>query len=206
MILKVSPESPPARKIEHAVEILRNGGVIIYPTDTFYGIGCDLFNKKAIERVYQIKKRSKKQPFSFICPDLKEISRYAIVSNFAYKTMRRLLPGPYTFILKGTKLVPKIMQTNRKMVGIRNPDHKVTLALVEALGNPIITTSAVAPSGQIFTDPELIAEQWGAQVDAVLDSGPQGFEASSVISLVNDSPEIIREGKGNVDFFMDEND
>jgi len=201
MLLVVNPDHPQPRKIAQAVEALRRGGVIIYPTDTFYGIGCDLLNKKAIERVYQIKRRPKTKPFSFICADLTDISQYAIVSNYAYKTMRRLLPGPYTFVLQGTKLVPRIMLSNRRTVGIRVPDNAIALSLVQALGNPIISTSASLDEAGLPSDASLLHDTWGSQVDLVIDGGPQGFEPSSVISLIDDSPEILRRGKGDVSVF-----
>lgn len=201
MLLPVNHEHPEPRKISRAVEILDRGGVIIYPTDTFYGIGCDLHNKKAIKRVYEIKRHSPKQPFSFICADLKDVAKYAIVSNYAYKTMRRLLPGPYTFILKGTKLVPKMMLNKRKQVGLRVPDNPVALALVAELGRPIISTSAILDGEPMVTDPGLIHDRLGHQVDLVFDGGPQGLEPSSIISLIDDEPEVLREAKGAVDIF-----
>jgi len=153
MITEINPENPQERLITNVVEILKKGGVIAYPTDTYYGIGCDIMNKKAIEKIYQLKQRNKIKPFSFICSGLKNISHYAKVSNYAYKTMKRLLPGPYTFILGGSKLVPKIMLTKRKTAGIRVPDNSICLALIEALGNPIISTSATKPDGTIIYDP-----------------------------------------------------
>ncbi|MBU2430047.1 MAG: threonylcarbamoyl-AMP synthase, partial [Proteobacteria bacterium] len=125
MLLKINPDNPQERQINIAVDLIRQGGIVAYPTDTFYGIGCDIMNKKAIERVYAIKQRDKTKPFSFICPDLKDISQYAKVSNFAYRNMKRLLPGPYTFILSGSKLVPKIMLTKRKTAGIRVPNNNI---------------------------------------------------------------------------------
>lgn len=206
MLLDVNPNHPQPRKIGQAVEVLRSGGVIIYPTDTFYGIGCDLFNKKAIERIYQIKRRPKTKPFSFICADLKDIAQYAIVSNYAYKTMRRFLPGPYTFVLKGTKQVPRMMLSNRKMVGIRVPDDPIALSLVAALGHPIISTSATIAPEDIISNASLLADALGHSVDLVVDGGPRGFEPSSVISLTDDQPVVLRQGKGEVSFFGEEAD
>src|SRR5512136_1667334 len=145
MILEINPKHPEPRKIKQVVEVLANGGIIAYPTDTYYGIGCDLFNKAAIEKVYQLKRRSHVEPFSFICSDLKNISEYAQVTNYAYKTMKRLLPGPYTFVLEGSRLVPKIMLTKRQTVGIRVPDNAISLAIVQEFGHPIISTSATDP-------------------------------------------------------------
>lgn len=201
MLISVNPENPQPRLIARAVEILKKGGIIAYPTDTFYGIGCDIMNKKAIEVVYKLKKRDPKKPFSFICADLKNISDYAKVTNYAYKTMKRLLPGPYTFILEGSKQVPKIMLTKRKTAGIRVPDNKICHALVTGLGNPIISTSAATPQGELFDDPSLIHDYFGHAIDMVIDGGPVVNRPSSVISLINDEPEIIREGIGPVDIF-----
>ena len=153
MILEINQKHPEPRKIRQVVEVLANGGIIAYPTDTFYGIGCDLLNKASIEKIYLLKRRPKHQPFSFICSDLKNISEYAQVTNYAYKTMRRLLPGPYTFVLEGSRMVPRIMLTKRQTVGIRVPDHPICLAIVEALGHPIISTSATAPKRRNPVDP-----------------------------------------------------
>ncbi len=201
MLLKINPENPQMRLIRKVVDVLEDGGVIAYPTDTFYGIGCDIMNKKAIQRVYQLKQRDQKKPFSFICSDLKNISDYAKVSNYAYKTMRRMLPGPYTFILEGSKTVPKMMLTKRKTAGIRVPDHPICMELVKELGNPIISTSATTPEGEIFYDPSLIHDYFGNRIDIVIDGGPVSGEPSSVISLYDDEPEIIRDGLGDVSIF-----
>ncbi len=197
MIIEINPENPQKRLIRKVVEVLKNDGIIAYPTDTYYGIGCDIMNKKAIEKIYLLKQREKNRPFSFICSGLKNISDYAKVSNYAYKTMKRLLPGPYTFILEGSKLVPKIMLTNRKTAGIRVPNNKICLALVEEIGNPIITTSATMPDGSVFDNPSLISEYYSTRIDMVIDGGPVPGQPSSVISLINDIPEIIREGLGD---------
>jgi tRNA threonylcarbamoyl adenosine modification protein (Sua5/YciO/YrdC/YwlC family) len=197
MIIEINPENPQKRLIRKVVEVLKKDGIIAYPTDTYYGIGCDIMNKKAIEKIYLLKQREKNRPFSFICSGLKNISDYAKVSNYAYKTMKRLLPGPYTFILEGSKLVPKIMLTNRKTAGIRVPDNKICLALVEEIGNPIITTSATTPDGSVFDNPSLINEYYRTRIDMVIDGGPVPGQPSSVISLINDIPEIIREGLGD---------
>jgi tRNA threonylcarbamoyl adenosine modification protein (Sua5/YciO/YrdC/YwlC family) len=201
MIIKINPENPQPRLIRQVSDILKDGGVIAYPTDTYYGIGCDIMNKKAIQRIYQLKQRDKKKPFSFICSDLKNISDYAKVSNYQYKNMRRLLPGPYTFILEGSKLVPKIMLTKRKTAGIRVPDHPICLELVAGLGHPVISTSATKPDGEIFYDPSFIDEYFGSRIDAVIDGGPVQGEPSSVVSLMDDIPEILRKGVGDVSMF-----
>jgi len=202
MLLKINPINPQDRLIQKVVDILKEGGIIAYPTDTFYGIGCDIMNKKAIEKVYLLKHRSRSKPFSFICSDLTHISSYAKVSNYAYKTMKRLLPGPYTFILEGSRLVPKIMLTKRKFAGIRVPDHRICLALVERLGNPIISTTASLADGTVFYDPSLIHDTFKRHIDAVIDGGPVPGKPSSIISLVDDEPEVIREGLGDVGVFV----
>jgi tRNA threonylcarbamoyl adenosine modification protein (Sua5/YciO/YrdC/YwlC family) len=194
MLLSINPENPQKRLITKVVEVLDQGGVVIYPTDTFYGIGCDLFNKKPIRRVYQLKKRPLSKPFSFICADLKDISLYAQVSNNAYRIMKRTLPGPYTFVLEGTRLVPKLMLTSRKTVGIRVPNNKICLSIVKQLGRPIISTSINSK------DPAIIHDEYASLVDMVIDGGVISYEPSTVISLVDDNPEVIREGKGGIDF------
>ena len=201
MLIQINPNNPQGRLISNVVDIPKKGGIIAYPTDTYYGIGCDIMNKKAIEKIYQLKQRNKIKPFSFICSGLKNISHYAKVSNYAYKTMKRLLPGPYTFVLEGSKLVPKIMLTKRKTAGIRVPDNTICLSLVEALGNPIITTSATMPDGSIFYHPSLIHDYFHPRIDVVIDGGPVPGNPSSVISLIDDIPEVIRKGKGDVSIF-----
>jgi tRNA threonylcarbamoyl adenosine modification protein (Sua5/YciO/YrdC/YwlC family) len=201
MYIKINISNPQIRHINNAVKVLKKGGVIIYPTDTFYGIGCDIMNKKAIERVYQIKQRDRKQPFSFICPDLKDISKYAKVSNFAYRNMKRLLPGPYTFVLSGSKMVPKIMLTKRRTAGIRVPDNIIATTIASELGNPIISTSVTDNDGNALDDPTFIYDMFHKRVDLVIDSGKVSGKPSSVISLIDDIPEIIRYGAGNVDIF-----
>jgi tRNA threonylcarbamoyl adenosine modification protein (Sua5/YciO/YrdC/YwlC family) len=201
MLIHINPQNPQQRLVKQVADMLKNGGIVIYPTDTFYGIGCDIMNKRAIESVYQLKQRDKSKPFSFICSDLKHISRYAKVSNYAYKTMRRLLPGPYTFILEGSRLVPKIMLTKRKTAGIRVPDNPICLALVGELGHPIITTSATGPNRTVFHDASLIHDFYENRVDAVIDGSMVPGRPSSVISLIDDIPEVIRKGLGDVSFF-----
>jgi tRNA threonylcarbamoyl adenosine modification protein (Sua5/YciO/YrdC/YwlC family) len=202
VILEINPTNPQKRLVRKAAEVVRNGGIIAYPTDTYYGIGCDIFNKSAIERVYKLKRRAKHKPFSFICSDLKNISQYAQVTNYAYKTMKRLLPGPYTFILQGSRLVPKIMLTKRKTAGIRVPDHAICLAMVRELGNPILSTTATDPEGAILELPVEIEERLGNALDLIIDGGPVPSRPSSVVSLIEDKPEILREGQGDVNIFL----
>jgi tRNA threonylcarbamoyl adenosine modification protein (Sua5/YciO/YrdC/YwlC family) len=201
MLLSINSENPQMRLIRKAVEILEQGGIIIYPTDTVYGMGCDLFNKRAIERIYDIKQRSRKQPFSFICADLKDISNYALVSNYAYKIMRRMLPGPYTFILESSRIVPKILLPKRKAVGIRVPDDRICLTLVKELGHPIISTSVTTRQNEVLSDPIDMEQEFKHCVDMVIDGGVLVPEQSSVVSFLNDTPEVIRTGKGDVSLF-----
>lgn len=201
MLFKINPQNPQQRLIDQVVAIVKQGGVIAYPTDTHYGIGCDIMNKKAIERIYALKQRDKRKPFSFICSDLKNISLYAKVTNYAYKTMRRLLPGPYTFILEGSKLVPQMMLTKRKTAGIRVPAHNICQMLTVRLGNPIISTSVSLSNGELLDEPWLIEEHLGARIDAVIDGGPVPGEPSSIISLIGDVPEILRSGAGDISIF-----
>ena len=203
MILEINPQHPEPRKIKQVVEVLTNGGIIAYPTDTYYGIGCDLFNKTTIEKIYQLKRRSHVEPFSFICSDLKNISEYAQVTNYAYKTMKRLLPGPYTFVLEGSRLVPKIMLTKRHTLGIRVPDSAICLAVVQDLGHPVINTSATNPeTKEILSTPQEIKEKLGHVIDLIIDGGSVPGKPSSVISLIGDTPEVLREGCGDISIFM----
>ena len=196
MLISVNPQNPQQRLINRVSEALDKGGLIAYPTDTFYGIGCDLLNKKGIQLIHKLKNRPLKKPFSIICDSLKEISRYARVSNYAYKNMKRCLPGPYTFILEGTKLVPKIMLTKRKTVGIRVPDNQICMAIVRTLGRPIISTSAG------LDDSYSIQEAYASYLAIVIDGGVLYPNPSSVISLIGDVPEVIRKGKGDVSSFL----
>ena len=198
MLIEINPQNPQQRLIDQVIDILRRGGVIAYPTDTFYGIGCDIMNKKAIAKVYQIKQWRKHKPFSFICSDLKNISQYAKVSNYAYKTMRRLLPGPYTFILEGSNMVPKMMLTKRKTAGIRVPNHPICISLIQTLGNPIISTTAATIEGDVLNEPWLIENHFGKQLDLIIDGGLAPGYPSSVISLINDMPQVLRVGLGDV--------
>jgi tRNA threonylcarbamoyl adenosine modification protein (Sua5/YciO/YrdC/YwlC family) len=202
MIITINPKNPQSRLIRRVMEVLEGGGVIGYPTDTIYGVGCDLFNPEAIRKIHRLKKLEGKKPLSFICSDLKDISQYANVSNYGYKMMKRLLPGAYTFVLKATKLVPKIALTKQNTVGIRIPDNKICLTLVKELGHPIISTSVYKPDEGLYNDPAEIEERFGKQLDLVIDGGMIVAEHSSIIDLTDDSPEVIRKGKGDVSLFQ----
>jgi len=197
---ELHPVNPQLRFINKAVEVLKGGGIIIYPTDTVYGIGCDIFNKDALEKIFTIKNGGNRL-FSFVCANLKDIAKYAKVSDYAYRTMKHLLPGPYTFILPAAKQVPKKLWSKRKTVGIRVPKHQVCLKLVEELGNPVISTSATGKNGELIFDPVEIRDRFSRQVDLMLASGSLSGDVSSVIDLSEDEPEVIREGAGDVSLF-----
>ena len=203
ILYEVNQDNPQERLILKVVDALKNGGVISYPTDTVYGIGCDIFNKKGIDRIRLLKGKTHKTPLSFICPDLKDIAKYAHVSNRAYKVMRHLLPGPYTFVLKTTRLIPKLMVSKRKTVGIRVPDNNICQALLKELGHPIVSTSASFGEFDIFTDAYDIDNKLGHFLDAIIDAGFLGVTTSSVVDLTDDNNFIVlREGKGDVSDFV----
>jgi tRNA threonylcarbamoyl adenosine modification protein (Sua5/YciO/YrdC/YwlC family) len=198
-ILEVDVEHPSPRHVQRAVELLERGGLIAYPTDTYYGLGCDLSSKKGIDRLYQLKGRDKKKPLSFLCPDLSDVARYAHVSNFAYRTMKGLTPGAFTFILEATRLVPDLMMTKQKQVGIRVPDAPLARELARTLGRPLITTSATNTEGEPLTDARDIKAELGHGLDLILDGGITLNEPSTVISLIGDTLEILRQGKGRLE-------
>jgi tRNA threonylcarbamoyl adenosine modification protein (Sua5/YciO/YrdC/YwlC family) len=198
---ELHPVNPELRFINKAIKILHEGGVIIYPTDTVYGIGCDIFNKEALDRVRQIKSNPDIKLLSFICPNLKDIAKYVRVSDYAYKAMKRLLPGPYTFILPAAKNVPKKLWSKRKTVGIRIPDHPVALKIVQGLGNPIVSTSTTKRKGELLIDPLEIKSVFDFQVDLMLASGNLLGKPSSVVDLSGDEPVVVREGAGDITMF-----
>jgi tRNA threonylcarbamoyl adenosine modification protein (Sua5/YciO/YrdC/YwlC family) len=198
-ILEVDMEHPAPRHVQRAVEVLEKGGLIAYPTDTYYGLGCDLFSKKAIERLYQLKGRDKRKPLSFLCPDLSDVAKYAHVSNFAYRTMKSLTPGAFTFILTATRQVPEMMMSKQKQVGIRVPDSALARALAASLGRPIITTSATNSEGEPLIDSKDIRDELGHGVELILDGGVRLMEPSTVVSLIGDTVEILRQGKGRLE-------
>jgi len=199
MLLEINPHNPQPRLISQVVKTLKSGGVICYPTDTGYGIGCDLFNAKAIKQLILLKRRPKQKPFSFMCADLTDIAQYAHVSNTAYRLLKKNLPGPYTFVLPGTKLVPKVMATKQKTVGIRVSDQPICRALIAELGNPIVNTSLqLEEQDEIFADPYDIEQHLGNRTDLIIDGGIIYPDPSSVIDLTSDYPEILRVGKGDV--------
>ncbi len=203
VVLSVHPVTPQARHIRRAAELLRNDGVIVYPTDTVYGLGCDITNKHAVERIVRIKGRDPKKPMSFVCADLTHISRYARVSNFAYRILKRFLPGPYTFVLEASREVPRLLLTKQKTVGIRIPDHPVCLGLVKELGNPILSTSANPSGADPLNRPDEIQRVLGSQVDLILECGVLPRVPSTVVSLVGQQVRVLREGAGDASFFRE---
>jgi tRNA threonylcarbamoyl adenosine modification protein (Sua5/YciO/YrdC/YwlC family) len=200
--LVIDPVHPEPRKIARAVEALRAGELLGYPTDTVYGLGCDFGDRKAVERLYALKGMKQNQPLAFLLPDLGEIARFGVVSNAAYRLMRRLIPGPYTFVLEATREVPRPLVTDRnkrRTVGVRVPDHPVAQALIAAHGRPILNTSAAAPDGEPAGAPNEVRDRYERGLDVLIDGGYTGTEVSTVISLVRDELEVLREGKGAVD-------
>jgi tRNA threonylcarbamoyl adenosine modification protein (Sua5/YciO/YrdC/YwlC family) len=198
---ELHPDTPQLRYINKAVEVLRNGGVIIYPTDTVYGIGCDIFNKEALERVYWIKNEATTKLFSFICSDLTDIAKYAKVSDYAYKAMKKLFPGPYTFVLPAAREVPKKLWTKRKTVGIRIPNNQIALTLTKELGHPIISTSVTNRKGEVLFDPIEIKAIFNTQVDLMLSCGALEGEPSTIVDISNSEAVIIRQGAGDTSYF-----
>ena len=204
-LISIHPDNPQVARIKEVVEVLKKGGVVIYPTDTVYGMGCDIFNPKALERVYQLKGiKPGKSNFSIICNDLSNIAEYARVSNAAFKLMKRVLPGPFTFVLPATGKIPRLLEVKKKTIGIRVPDHQIPRAIVQELGNPIITTSLQEQEAGIeySTNPELIFEQMKKLVDMVIDGGIGGHIPSTIVEYTEDEPHITREGLGNLNNFI----
>jgi tRNA threonylcarbamoyl adenosine modification protein (Sua5/YciO/YrdC/YwlC family) len=203
MLIKIYSENPNPKEVKKAVEILRNGGVIIYPTDTVYGLGCDIYNNKAVEKVARIKGiRPEKADFSFIFSSLSHLSEFTKeIDNNTFKMLKQHLPGPYTFILKASNKIPKLFKNKKKTIGIRIPDNPVITSVVEELGNPIITTSIHDEDDIIeyTTDPELIYEKYQNLVDAVIDGGFGKNVASTVVDCTEDEPVMVRQGIGDID-------
>lgn len=198
----MNAEHPEPRKVARAVELLQAGEVIAYPTDTVYGLGCDLMNKKAIDRLYEIKRMDRSHQLSFVCPDLSEIARYAVVENHQYRVLRKYLPGPYCFILEATREVPKLVQSKKKTVGIRVPDHEVIRAITRALGRPVISTTAIRKDeAEPEVDPREI-DMYFPGLGMVLDTGGGGLLPTTVIDLTVIPPVVLREGAGPIEDFV----
>jgi len=202
LVLHIHPQNPQMRHIKRVFEALRDGAVVVYPTDTIYGLGCSIYAKDAIERIYRVKQQDPSKPLSFVIPDLKEISTYAQVSKYAYRALRHHLPGPYTFILPASREVPKKLWSKRKTVGIRVPDNRTCLMIVQELGHPIVSTSVTDAEGNILNNPEDIEKHFGKLVDIIIDGGTLGVTPSSVIDLTEDTPVVVRQGAGDVSWFL----
>jgi tRNA threonylcarbamoyl adenosine modification protein (Sua5/YciO/YrdC/YwlC family) len=200
MLLPIHAQHPEPRKIARAVELMRKGAVIAYPTDTVYGLGCDIHDKAAIERIHRMKRMQDSQLLSFVCPDLRDIAHYGVVSDNAYRIMRKLVPGPYTFILQATREVPKVLRMHRKTVGIRVPNHPVALALARELGSPVASTSA-SIDGEILIDPYEIEERF-PELALVIEVDAVGSVPSTVIDLSGEQPVVVREGAGSIELLM----
>ena len=198
-IQPIDPRHPQPRHIQRAVGVLQDGGLVSYPTDTYYALGCDVFQKKAMERLASLKRRDHKKPFAFLCADLGEVAKYGIVSNESYRLMRRLLPGPYTIILDATRLVPRTTLTRQRQVGVRVPDAPVATALVRGLRRPLATTSASLPGEEPLIDAADIRDRIGQDLDLILDGGITLNEPSTVLDLTGPSPVVLRWGKGRLE-------
>lgn len=198
MLIHIHPKDPQDRLIKQVVDVLKNGGIIIYPTDTIYGLGCDISQHKAVERICQIKGvQPQKANLSFVCYDLSDLSHYAKqLTTSVYRTLKQHLPGPYTFILEASKQVPKILKTKKDTVGIRVPDNKIARCIVKELGNPILSASLPGEMVEEYTDPEIIYERFGGQVDVVIDGGIGGITPSTIIDFAGSDGDVVREGAG----------
>lgn len=198
-IQKVDIHHPHMKQILHTVNILKKGGVIVYPTDTIYGLAADILHKGALHKILQIKKVSRHKLMSLICYDLHCVGNWATVSNQAHRILRRVLPGKYTFILPISKEVPKTILERRTTVGVRIPDSPVAIALSRELGRPLLSTSVPKSNDEFFTDPHEIAKKFGNQIDLILDAGPMSNQPSTIVDFTKDPPQIIREGAGDID-------
>ena len=198
LLLHIHPENPNTRLIEQAVACLRDGGVIIYPTDTIYGLGCSIYEHKAIERIARLKQIDpQKAQLSFVCCNLSDLSKYARqLDTPSYRLLKQYLPGPYTFILPASREVPKILQSKKSTIGLRIPDNKIAMAIVEALGHPVLSTSLPGEMVEEYTDPEIIKDNFDKLVDIVIDGGMGGMQPSTIIDLTSEEPVLIRQGKG----------
>jgi tRNA threonylcarbamoyl adenosine modification protein (Sua5/YciO/YrdC/YwlC family) len=198
MRLHIHPEHPAQRQINAVVDCLTEGGIIIYPTDTVYGLGCDIFQQKAVERICRIKQVDPaKAQLSFVCADLSDLSKYTrSISTPLYRILKAHIPGPFTFILPASKDVPKILKSKKNTIGLRVPDHPVARAIIAALGHPILSSSLPGTLVEEYTDPDYICDRFGKQVDMVIDGGPGGMEYSTIVDLTGEAPIVLRQGLG----------
>jgi len=203
MLLKIHPKNPQPRLITQVVNILRAGGIVVLPTDTNYGVTCDIYSKSATQKLYQFRKLATKKLLSVLCTDLKQVSEYAYISTSAYRKIRKCLPGPYTFILKSCGAIPKHFELSRKQVGIRIPDHNITQMVLEELGHPLLITSILPEEENPITtiDPVELHNQEKNLIDCVVDTGVLSFEQSTVIDFTVSPPVVVREGKGSLSLF-----
>ena len=201
MLLSINPINPQPRLIQRVVDVLQNDGIIIYPTDTVYGLGCSIFSKKAMKRLYQIKKMNQKKPLTFICANQTQVQEYTQrIPTHVFKLLRRKLPGPYTFVFKASKIVPKMMLTPRSTVGLRWPDHPIANEIVTTFGHPILSCSLRISADELYEDPHELHEKYKKQVDLVVDGGIIFAENSTIIDFSHGEAEISRMGKGSVDW------
>jgi len=198
MLISIHPDNPPPRQLSMVTTCLQKGGIIAYPTDTIYGLGCDIFHPEAIEKICAIKKVDpEKAQLSFICSDLSDLSTYAkAIDNNLFRILKKLLPGPYTFILPASKEVPKILQSKKKTIGLRIPDNNIALSIIKTLGHPILSASFPGENVEDYTDPEIIYEHWGKQIDMVVDGGIGGITPSTVVDCTTDEFTLVRQGAG----------
>ena len=198
MLVQIHPLNPQPRLIKQAADIIRSGGIVIYPTDTIYGLGCDINQPKAIEKICKIKNiDSRKAQFSFICKDLSHLSDYTkSIDTPLYRILKSYLPGPFTFILPASKQVPKLLQTKKSTIGIRVPDNEICRCILEELGHPIISTSLPGEMVEDYTDPEMIQEKFGNKVDLIIDGGIGGMKPSTVVDCTTNDWNVVREGMG----------
>ncbi|HET6922154.1 MAG TPA: L-threonylcarbamoyladenylate synthase [Anaeromyxobacteraceae bacterium] len=196
-IVAIDPAHPQPRIVERAATTLAEGGLLAFPTDSYYAVGCDPFDKRAIERIYQLRQLPRTHELSFLCGDLAEVARYALLDNAAFRVLRRKTPGPFTFILPATRLVPDLVLRRQKTVGVRLPASPIALEIVHRLEHPVISTSAATPAGEVLIDARDIRDQLGHGLDLILDGGFQPNEPSTVIDLTGESPRVVRQGKGD---------
>jgi len=202
MLISIHPDNPQARQLSMVKDCLANGGIIAYPTDTLYGLGCDIFHPEAIEKICAIKKvNPEKANLSFICSDLSDLSLYAkAIDNSLFRILKKALPGPFTFILPASKQVPKILQSKKKTIGLRIPDNHIALSIIKTLGHPILSASFPGEAVEDYTDPEIIYAHWGNQIDMVVDGGIGGVVPSTVVDCTGETYEVIRQGAGIWDY------